>query len=137
MYITTLDFSEAIYREIRETISRYSETFVSHHSLRAEREVEARLSTRYDIAVELVKTGNSRNQMLVGITRDIAIYYMYLTQETRPNIRVKAYDDAIALLKDIAAGKASLDLPPAPTDPGESQSGLIAWGSNQRRFNEI
>jgi hypothetical protein len=138
-FITTLDFSNALFREIRETITRYSDTLLLSCSLRAEQEIIARLSAKYHIKPELEKTGTDRNAMLVGVCTDIAIYYLYKTQETIPNIRVKAYDDAIALLRDIATGVANLpNVPPAPIEGAESiKVGVVAHGSHPKRDNSL
>lgn len=138
MYIQKIDFSQAIFREIRETISRYSDSLLTQCSLRAEEEVRSRLAARYDIGQELSKTGDNRNAMLVGLTVDIAIYYMYKTQESIPNIRVKAYDDAVAILKDLASGLASLsNIPLAATDGEAVVAGTIAFGSRIQRNNDM
>lgn len=138
-FITTLDFSNALFREIRETITRYSDALVLNCALRAEQEIIARLSAKYNIRIELEKTGTARNAMLVGICTEIAIFHLYKTQETIPNIRVKAYDDAIALLRDIANGVANLPgVAPAPTQGTDAiQAGVIAWGSHPKRNNTL
>jgi phage gp36-like protein len=43
-----------------------------------------------------------------SLSEDIAIYYLYVRRSTVPEARQKAYDDAIAFLKLVAAGKASI-----------------------------
>lgn len=136
-FITTLDFSAAIFREIRENITRFSDTLLLQSSLRAEQEIIIRLSARFNIAPELAKTGSDRNAMLIGICVDIAVYHLYKTQETIPNIRVKAYDDAIDLLKDLANGLANLPgVEAAPTEGENAIVGTIAWGSRRKRDND-
>lgn len=137
-YITIQDFSQAILLEIRHALSRYSDEIVIQAALRAEREMESRLSARYKIADELAKTGAARNAMLVGVCVDIAIYYLYGTQESIPNIRVKKYDDAVAILRDIAKGLSNLTgLPLAPAEGTGSIAGNIAHGSQTKRDNAL
>lgn len=138
-FITKIDFSDALFREIRDTITRFSDTLLTNASLRAEQEIIARLSAVYDIVPELTKTDTDRNQLLVGLCVDMAIYFLYKTQETIPNIRVKAYDDAVALLKDLATGVANLPgVNPAPTDGDNAiLAGQIAWGSRIKRDNYL
>lgn len=139
MFITTLDFSSSIFREIREAITRFSETALTECSLRAEQEMISRLAAKYDIVPELAKTGNNRNKMLVGLCVDMAVFHLYKGQENIPNIRVKAYDDAVKLLKDIATGVAALPgVNPAPTEGDNAvKVGQIAWGSKPRRNTDL
>lgn len=137
-FITKIDFSDALFREIRDTITRFSDTLLLNASLRAEQEIISRLSAKYDIVPELAKTGTDRNQMLVGLCVDMAIYFLYKTQETIPNIRVKAYDDAVALLRDLAKGLANLPgVDPAPTEGDGAVTGNIAYGSKPRRDTDL
>ena len=43
-----------------------------------------------------------------ALSEDIAIYYLYLRRSAVPEARQKAYDDGIAFLKLLAAGKTIL-----------------------------
>jgi phage gp36-like protein len=43
-----------------------------------------------------------------SLSEDISIYYLYMRRSTIPEVRQKAYDDAIAFLKLVAIGKASI-----------------------------
>jgi phage gp36-like protein len=43
-----------------------------------------------------------------ALSEDISIYYLYLRRSTVPEARQKAYNDAIAFLQLLAAGKATL-----------------------------
>ena len=52
-----------------------------------------------------------------SLSEDIAIYYLYVRRSTVPEARQKAYDDAIAFLKLVAAGKATL--PSTSISPGQ------------------
>lgn len=61
-----------------------------------------------------------------ALSEDIAIYYLYLRRSTVPEARQKAYDDAIAFLQLLAAGKATIP------DDG---SGETAAGSHSVQFS--
>jgi phage gp36-like protein len=52
-----------------------------------------------------------------ALSEDIAIYYLYMRRSIIPEARQKAYDDAIAFLQLLAAGKAVL-----PDDGGGAGS---------------
>jgi phage gp36-like protein len=60
------------------------------------------------------------------VTRDVAIYLLYSRrpQKMQDTVRQR-YEDALALLKDVSMGKASLDQPvnaPAPQTPASGGS---------------
>lgn len=137
MYITPDDFDKAIYPEIRQAISRNSILYVEHQINIALALIQSKLSARYDIIAEFAKTGNDRNSLLVAIAKDIAIYYLYETQESIPDHRVKRYDDQIAFLKELTRGEADLaGIPSAPTNTTTPQ-GNMAFGSEPKRNNRI
>jgi phage gp36-like protein len=51
------------------------------------------------------------SDQIKGLTLDIASYLLFLRKRRVPEEIRQAFDDAIAFLKDVAAGKASLDQP--------------------------
>jgi phage gp36-like protein len=54
-----------------------------------------------------------------SLSEDFAIYYLYQRRSVVPEARQKAYDDGIAFLKLLVAGKAVLP----PADTGETVTG--------------
>jgi phage gp36-like protein len=140
MYITTEDFDKAIYPEIRQAISRNSQIYAEHQINIALSMIQSKLSARYDILLEFSKIGIDRNYLLVSIAKDIAIYYLYETQESVPDHRVKRYDDAIDFLVKINRGEdelAGLSKAPVITDPNAPKRGNTAFGSETKRNNKI
>ena len=53
----------------------------------------------------------------------IAIYFLFSRRSSVPEVRKQNYNDAIAHLKDIAAGKASLPIPGEDSGDDEIQTG--------------
>ena len=137
-YLHIHELDTNLYEEIREAIARYGESPVYYHIETAMDTVRAKLSARYDLDTEFTAQGTDRNHFILNIVKDIAIYHLYSTQETIPAIRVKRFDDAMAMLKDIQAGKSSLiglqDAILSPPDPNASNLGL-SYGSNPQRHN--
>lgn len=83
--------------------------------LRAAAEIDAYLGVRFALPLP------HRSELLVQIAADIAVYRMAvgaggLTDEHRTR-----YEDAIKMLRDIGAGKASLPMPPTEPEPGEER----------------
>jgi phage gp36-like protein len=140
MYITTEDYDKSIYPEIRQAISRNSIQYAEHQINIALALIQAKLSARYDILGEFAKLKEARNFLLVSVAKDIAIYYLYDTQESIPDHRVKKFDDAMEFLSDLATGKATLaGVPAAPliADPTLAPRGNMAFGSDEKRNNKI
>lgn len=135
MFISIADLSIALYREVQELIARYSEATVLENCMTAESEIETYLCRRYNIRTELEKQGDSRHKLLLQIARDIAIYRLYQLSESIPQIRVKRYDDAIRLLKDIASGDITMPGVPAAESPeeGTPDAKMISYGGMKQR----
>jgi phage gp36-like protein len=135
MYLTIQDFDTSIYPEIRNAIARKSQLNINHQINFALSLIRSRLSARYDMAAEFLKTGEARNPLLLEYAMDIAIYNLYNSQEAIPDHRVKRYDDAIEFLKDVVSKKANLEgVPLIPTDDLNATQGSIRMGSNPKRY---
>ncbi|MDR1371835.1 MAG: DUF1320 domain-containing protein [Dysgonamonadaceae bacterium] len=80
--------------------------------MEAAAEVSGYLCARYNIAEELLKSPSSgdRNTMVVKLVRDIAIYncHSFSAPVNIPENRIKGYENAIKLLRDIQSEKASV-----------------------------
>ena len=65
------------------------------------------ISDMYDLATEFAKVGNDRDSMLKQIAIAIVAYYAFqrVASDQIPDIRVKAYDDAIQSLEKSQKGQ--------------------------------
>lgn len=137
-YLTIQDFNSSIYPEIRNAIARNSELNINHQINFALSLIRSRLSARYDITSEFLKTAETRNPLLLEYAMDIAIYNLYNSQEAIPDHRVKRYDDAIEFLKDVVSKRANLEgVPLIPTDDPNTPKGNIKMGSELKRNNHL
>ena len=68
-----------------------------------------------------------------GVTLDITQYLLFTRRRTtKPNETVgQRYDQAIAFLKDVAAGRASLDQPATATQPQQGAGGATVSSKPQ------
>lgn len=77
-----------------------------------------------DVAITntaVYKEGDTRNQMLVNMCIDIALYHLHsrIAPRNIPELRVKRYDDAIEMLQQFAKGdKVTADLPKIQPNSG-------------------
>lgn len=82
----------------------------------ADAEMDAYLGAVYTVPVSPVTS------ILIKISVDIAIYNLFGRRSVMTDVRRQRYEDAIALLKMIAAGKATIGTPVAPAQKPEIES---------------
>jgi len=90
------------------------------------------LSTKYDIDTELGKTAANRNEMLLMIAKDLAIYHIwtYVDPTSIPGARRDRYTAAIDYLKGAQLGTVVINITAAVTTYSP-----ITGGSNNKRSN--
>ncbi len=88
---------------------------------RAVSEVSSYLRYRYDVDKTFTKTGTDRDPALVGYVADIALFYMVCSLPGRMGyeIRKDQFEKAIAFLKEVQKGNATLDIPTILGPSGE------------------
>lgn len=93
-------------------------------------EVASYLRPRYDTDKAFSVSGDDRNDMLVQVTANIALYYLahWLPQSLALDGRQELYDNAIAWLNKVSKGGAMPNLPTYTSDDGETDT------SNPMRF---
>ena len=135
MYINYNDLKTGINEETLSVITRNQNN--AEQAIReAEAEVRTYLCVRYDIDEEYCKTGDSRDATVFRLVRDIALYRCYAISNptSMPDIRRQNYEDAIKLLRDIQAERASLTL--TRLGGGSQGSNYVKHGGNQKRKNK-
>ena len=93
----------------------------------AEAEVNGFLATRY-----LVPFAAPVPDLVQAWTLTVATYYLYRRRRVPEDIRT-AYEDTIARLRDVAAGRLMLGVDPAPTEAGNVNAGEV-FGPEPRVF---
>lgn len=103
------------------------------------------LDVKYNMDLELGKSGSARNKVLLRIAKVLVIYYIYerVPDEMVPERVVKNYDEVMQMLEKIEDGDSSIPglTPITVTDPN-SDSGESTpqtkrrWGSIPKRAND-
>lgn len=74
---------------------------------------------------------------VVTVTRDIATYFLFSRRPQKMHETVRQrYDDAMALLRDISAGKAVLDQPATATTPQTTTADFTTPTTSTTRFDD-
>lgn len=92
----------------------------------ASEQVDLYLSSRYQVPL------SNPPALVKRLCADIAIYFLGRQMIGGGEERRKRYEDAVAMLKDIAAGKAGLGIPEA--DQQEPAGGSLDVSSDERLF---
>jgi phage gp36-like protein len=139
MFLQATELNSSLYPEIQRAISRSETDLVNMHINEALGMIESKLAVKYDIVAEFQKRDGNRHPLLIKCAKDIAIYYLYDLPETIPQKRVKAFDDCMKWLSDLAAGNAVLPgVDPAPIEnTNVLVAGNISSGSELKRDNRL
>lgn len=139
-FLSTDDFKAVCDPQTLNVINQSDTANLDRAECYAIEEVSSYLRTRYDVAATFSMSGQQRNGYLVMIVADVALYHLvaWLPKRIGFEIRETRYNQAIAWLKDVQAGKASPDLP-TPTDPttGQETSQPVrygGWGKSEYQY---
>lgn len=101
---------------------------------RAKETVSSYLNARYDMDKAYMAEGEERSLVLVGLVIDMALYYMILSLPQRMGyeIRKEQYEKALELLRQIQAGKASMDLPLITDESGKVENLSVRIGTGTK-----
>lgn len=136
MYIVQADVEKGIYPELLQVLSRTPEV-IETCIKEAIGEVEAYLCARYNMDVELAKSGAARNVIVVKAVKDIAIWNVYKASNpvNMSEARELAYKQTIDFLKNIQAEKATIKGLNRLQDTTNGGSSYIRFGGNTKRTN--
>ena len=136
-FIELKDYDASIHREILDAVTREDETVVEICEDRAIAEMRCYLSKRYDCNRIFAATGKKRNQLVLMMAIDIAIYHVISIHNPQSikGIRKERYERAVEWLKAVAAEEISIDgVPLLPKEVRAEKSNFLIK-SNRKRVN--
>lgn len=134
-FLTSDDYGAQIRQEQLDIVlSSAPANALQQAELFAQEHIESYLRNRYDVAEIFAATGDARSNLIITYMVDIALYTVHSRHGRvgMPEKRLDRYDQAVAWLKAVAAGKISASLPalPVATAPGR-----FKWGSEPKQHN--
>lgn len=121
MFLTEEELRSVAYSYQLEQIVE-NDTTILHMAINAAvEEVRGYLSSRYDTRAVFAAAGDSRNPLVLEITKDIALWYIIRLS----NVDIlyqpvkERYDRAVQWLDRVAAGRITPELPAATDENGE------------------
>ena len=138
-FINPEDYDASIHRAILGSLTRDDESIVEICEDRAIAEMRGYLSARYDVDAIFSAEGDARNQLVLMMAIDIAVYHIFSIHNPQKmsQIRKDRYERAVEWLKQVAAFKITID--GAPKLPEEEQKQNSPWlmSSNPKRTNHL
>lgn len=138
-FITTEDYNASIHQEILDAVIRSDSAIIEVVEDRAIAEMRGYMSRRYDCDKVFSTEGKERNELVLMMAIDIAIYHLFCIHNPRTmsEIRVERYERAIKWLEGIRKGDITVDgLPEVESEVMDTAS-QFQIRSNRKRNNNI
>ena len=106
-YIDRTDISKVIGEPQLQQLEKYVPTLIGDIAPLGESYITNHVSDLYDLSIEFAKVGDAREPQVKMIAVAVVAYYAFqqVASDQIPDIRVKAYDDAVMMLEKAAKGK--------------------------------
>ncbi len=134
MFLQESDLTDSIYNEILLAVTREDETFTARNIGKAIAQIDSKLCKKYDTDTLWAQEGEDRNELILGIAIDFALYHMHAVLEEVPIIRRERYDYARKDLEDIMNGEILLTGISLLNEIEETQDNEISSGSMSERW---
>ena len=136
-FIELTDYDASIHREILDALVRDDETVIEICEDRAIAEMRGYLSRRYDCDLIFSATDAERNQLILMMAMDIAIYHVFSIHNPQKisQIRKDRYDRAMEWLKQVANENISIDGAPTLSEEDQRTKSTFIMTSNPKRVN--
>ena len=110
-FISKEDFDATVHRDILEAVTRQDDAVVEICADRAISEMRCYLSGRYDCDAVFSATGKERNQLVLMMLTDMAVYHLFCIHNPTKlsQMRKDRYERAVEWLKAVRRGDISVD----------------------------
>jgi len=138
-FITTTDYNASIHAEILDALIRSDEAIVEVCEDRATAEMKGYMSKRYDCDIIFAQTGDNRNQLILMMALDIAIYHLFCIHNPQKlsQVRKDRYDRAVSWLKAVNTGAINIDGAPMLEEEQLADNSRFIMASNPKRQNHL
>lgn len=136
-FIQLTDYDASIHREILDALTRDDDAIVEICEDRAIAEMRGYLSRRYDCERIFSAIGNNRNQLILMMAIDIAIYHIFCIHNPQnlKQMRKDRYERAMEWLKQVADENISIDGAPLLPEENRREKSNFLTRSNPKRVN--
>ncbi len=138
-FITPEDYDASIHQEILDAVIRSDRQIVEICEDRAIAQMRGYLASRYDCDRVFSAEGKERNQLVLMMALDIAIYHIFSIHNPRnmSQIRVDRYERAVEWLKGVRSGDITVDGLPEAEQEAKDTASQFRMRSNPKRVNHF
>jgi phage gp36-like protein len=136
-FIELSDYDASIHREILDALTREDDAIVEICEDRAIAEMRGYLSRRYDVNAIFSRAGGDRNQLVLMMAIDIAVYHVFCIHNPQKlsQVRKDRYERAMEWLKQVAGEEISIDGAPLLPEEDRLKKSTFLMKSNRKRVN--
>jgi len=137
MFIDETDLQGKMDATILSRITNDDETIVTTANKFVEDTLKNKLGARYNMTIELGKSGDARDGTLLEYALNLAVFRIYerIQDLDVPDRIVKLYDDTLTDLDKINEGKTSLSSLTKTLDTDGNKKTRFYYGSTEKRDN--
>lgn len=138
-FVNIEDYDASVHREILDALVRDDQSLVEICEDRAIAEMRCYLSKRYDCDAIFSALGEDRNQLILMMVIDIAVYHIFCIHNPQKlsQIRKDRYERAVEWMRAVADEEISIEgVPMLPEDERASKASLM-FKSNRKRVNRL
>ncbi len=138
-FVNIEDYDASVHREILDALVRDDQSLVEICEDRAIAEMRCYLSKRYDCDAIFSAAGEDRNQLILMMVIDIAVYHIFCIHNPQKlsQIRKDRYERAVEWMRAVADEEISIEgVPLLPEDERAAKASLM-FKSNRKRENRL
>ena len=138
-FIDIKDYDASLHSEILDALVRDDETLVEICEDRAIAEMRGYLSKRYDCNAIFSTTGKKRNQIILMMVIEIAVYHIFCIHNPQKlsQVRKDRYERAVEWMKAVASEEVSIDGAPLLPEEERAKKAELMFKSNPKRINRL
>ena len=138
-FIDVKDYDASLHREILDALVRDDETLVEICEDRAIAEMRGYLSKRYDCDAIFSTMGEKRNQLILMMVIDIAVYHIFCIHNPQKlsQVRKDRYERAVEWMKAVASEEVSIAGAPLLPEEDRAKKAELMFKSNPKRINRL
>lgn len=138
-FINMEDYDASIHRDILDALTRDDASLVEICEDRAIAEMRCYLSKRYDCDAIFSAQGDERNQLVLMMALDIAIYHIFSIHNPQKlsQLRKDRYDRAVEWMRAVADEEVSIEGVPLLPEEERASKAPLMFRSNPKRVNRL
>lgn len=138
-FVTIEDYDASVHRDILDALVRDDKSLIEICEDRAIAEMRCYLSKRYDCNAIFSASGEQRNQLVLMMVIDIAVYHIFCIHNPQKlsQVRKDRYERAVEWMRGVADEDISIDGVPLLSEDERAAKASLMFKSNHKRVNRL